>query len=306
MKTMDSKMLDWALLRSFLAVIDDGSLLRAAKRLGTYQPTLSRQIAELEAQLGVPLFERTGRGLTPTVAGLKIVAPARRMAEAARALQSTVLGPGPEKRATVRIACSHVVATYLLPACLGRLRVAQPTIQIDLVVSNELSNLLRREADIALRMVRPTQSSLTTRRVANIEFGLFASKRYLRRRGRPSNAEHLLEHDLIGQDRDTDLIRVLQSANLAVVRDSFAVRTDDQVTHLSLIAHDVGIGFAPCYVGRQLPAVERVLTSLPVPSLPIWLTVHREIKSNWAIRAVYDFLGDDIKTSFSAVGINDA
>lgn len=290
---IDVRNLDWSLLRSFLAVIDSGSLLGAAKILGTYQPTLSRQITELESQLGIPLFERTGRGLIPTAAALKVVDAAREMAEAAEKVLSSLRGVKENKQGTVRIACSQVVGSYLMPACIKYLRTDHPGIQIDLVVSNETSNLLRREADIALRMMQPTQSSLIAKHIADIPIGVFAANSYLDRRATPNRVGELLKHDLLGLDKDEYIIRGLQAAGIPISRGDFSVRTDDQVAYIRLLAEGCGIGFIPKYVADTLN-VEAVLPRLLTVTIPIWLVAHREIKGNPLIRMVYDYIAETV------------
>ena len=170
---------DWALVRSFLAVLDAGSVSAAAKRSGARQPTLSRHVAELEAQLGAPLFERTGRGVVPTAAALAIVDASRRMQEAALALGRGLANARSLTRGVVRVTTSQVAATWLLPPVLSRLQREHPQIEIELVASNELTNLLRREADIAVRMVRPVQQSLIARKLGEIEIVAAAHKGYL-------------------------------------------------------------------------------------------------------------------------------
>jgi len=287
---MDSNRLDWSLLRSFLAVIDAGSLLGASKRLGTYQPTLSRQIQELERQLGVPLFERTGRGLVPTAAALSMVDAARQMAAAAQDALAGLRVTAEATAGAVRLSASEVVSNYLLPASIAQLRQAFPRITVDISVSNQLSNLLRREADIALRMARPAQASLIARKVAQLPIAAYAATSYLARRGKPAKLAGLVKHDLLGLDQDDSLIRGLHAAGVNVSRDSFVVRTDNQLTYVKLIERGAGIGFIPQFVARQLPGVEAVSTGLAGASMPLWLVVHREIRANPLIRAVYDHL----------------
>ena len=300
-QTMQLNRLDWTLLRSFLAVIDAGSLLGAAKRLGTYQPTLSRQITELESQLGVPLFERTGRGLRPTSTGLAIVDAARAMAEAAQAVESSVNTAAKTDRGSVRISAAAVVANYLMPACVAQLRVRHPGIEIEIVASNEVSNLLRRDADIALRMMQPTQESLLARRIAVMQMGAFASKAYLKRRGRPSRAAELAQHDLVGLDADDGLIQGLRDAGLVLTRKAFTIRCDDQVACTRFVEQGAGIGFMPLFVAQQLKSVERLLPTLPAPMLPVWLVVHREIQGNPLIRTTYDMLADAVPRLLASV-----
>ena len=252
---------NWTLIRSFLAALDQGSLMGAARVLGMHQPTLGRHIAELETQLGVTLFERTGRGLLPTAHALRLADPARQMAGAADQLARQASGAQAEVRGAVRITASQPVACVLLPPVLAQMRDVLPEVQVELVASNTVSNLLQREADIAVRMVRPDQGSLVTRRLGQVAIGSYAHRDYLRRRGTPRQPTDLLTHDLVGNDRQTDIDLV----NLEV----------------DLLAR---------YVARQSSDLVPLLPMLPIPPLPMWLAVHREIRSNPRIRAVWDFL----------------
>jgi DNA-binding transcriptional LysR family regulator len=285
---------DWALVRSFLAVLDAGSVSAAAKRSGARQPTLSRHVAELEAQLGAPLFERTGRGVLPTGAALAIVDAARRMEDAALALGRGLAGARSATRGVVRVTTSQVAATWLLPEVLARLQREHPEIEIELVASNELTNLLRREADIAVRMVRPVQQSLIARKLGEIEIVAAAHESYLAAAPPLRGPEDLAAHRLIGFDRDDSIIRGAARMGLVLSRGDFALRTDDQVTYGRLVAEGAGIGFVARYNLRHWPGVVAVLPTLAVGALPCWLAVHREIRSNPRVRAVYDFLGREI------------
>lgn len=285
---------DWTLVRSFLAVLDAGSLLGAARRLGAQQPTLSRHVAQLEAQLGAPLFERTGRGVTPTALGTSIADAARQMAAGADALAQALAGRRAAATGVVRITTSHVAATWLLPPVLATLQQAEPDIQVELVASNALHNLLRREADIAVRMVRPVQQSLVARKLGDIALVAAAHRDYLRRAGIPRTPEELLRHRLIGYDRDDTLLRGFAARGLAVAREAFALRTDDQVAYGQLVARGAGIGFVAAYNLRHWPGVLSVLPQLSIPPLPCWLAVHREIRGNPAVRRVYDFLAAEL------------
>jgi DNA-binding transcriptional LysR family regulator len=281
---------DWTLMRSFLAVMDAGSLLGAARALATSQPTIGRHIAALEQELGVPLFERTGRGLVPTQAARTIVEHARDMAVGADAVARALEGAAAVVAGTVRITASETVATYLLPELVVALRAEEPGIDVEVVASNALSNLLRREADIAIRMVRPAQASLVARRLGDVEVGTYASRDYLRRRGTPRAAADLRGHDLIGLDRDETIVRGFRAAGQPIERHQFAIRTDDHVVAWQLICAGGGIGFAACYLAAREPRVQRVVPELGIAPLPMWLAVHREIRSTPRIRRAYDFL----------------
>ena len=285
---------DWALVRSFIAVLDAGSLMGAARKIGALQPTLSRHISELEAQLGAPLFERTGRGVTPTAMALAIADAARQMEAGADNLARTLAGQRSATSGTVRISTSHVAATWLLPPILARLADEEPAIQIELVASNQLSNLLRREADIAVRMLRPTQSSLVARKLGDLPIVAAAHRSYLAREGTPRRPEELLHHRLIGYDHDETIVRGFAAMGFPLTRDQFALRTDDQVAYGQLVASGAGIGFVARYNLLRWDDVEALLPMLKVPPLPCWLAVHREIRSSKVVRRVYDFLADAI------------
>ena len=285
-----SRDFDWSLARTFLAALESGSLLGAAKRLGSSQPTVGRQISELESQLGVALFERTGRGLVPTQSALQLAVSAQAMEAAA--LQLARSGTGSQKQAsgTVRITASQTVACYLLPPVLNDMRRALPEIQVELESSNVVSNLLRREADIAVRMVRPDQATLIAKKIGAVKVGTYASRDYLARRGTPKQPMDLIGHDLIGYDKGEDIIRGFRAFGQSISREAFALRTDDLIVQWEAARAGLGIGFFATYLARIDPQVLTILPNLALPELPMWLTVHREIRTSQRIRAVFDFL----------------
>ena len=285
---------DWSLVQSFLAALDQGSLLGAARVLSASQPTIGRHIAELESQLGVVLFERTGRGLLPTATALRLAESARAMEAGAHQLSRSVSGAEAQVSGTVRITASQPVACALLPPVLARMREALPEVQVELVASNEVTNLLRREADIALRMVRPNQASLVAKRIGVVTLSACAHRDYLRRQGTPQQPPELLGHALIGNDRNESIQNGFAAMGYPVERQHFAFRTDDLMAYWEAVRAGLGIGFVARYMLRQDPEVLPVLPVLPLPELPIWLTVHREIRTSRKIRAVYDFLAQEV------------
>ena len=280
---------DWALVRSFLAVLEAGSLTGAARQTGALQSTLSRHISDLEAQLRTPLFERTGRGVSPTAAGLAIADSARRMREQARALGAALSAERGSLAGTVRLSVSQAVANFLLPPVLAALLRAEPAIQIELLVSNQLSNLLQREADIAVRMVRPRQTGLVARKLGEFAIGAYASQAYLTLAGVPSEPASLFEHALVGYDRDRTIEEGFARLGHAATPECFVLRTDDQVAYAQAVAHGMGIGFMAEFQARALGLVP-VLPQLRIPPMPCWLAVHREVRSNKRVRRVFDFL----------------
>ncbi len=281
---------DWSLVRSFLAALDHGSLLGAARAVGSTQPTLGRHIAELESQLGAVLFERTGRGLLPTETALRLADSARAMEEGANQLARNVSGAQAGVSGTVRITASQPVACFVLPGVLAQMRVALPEIQVELVASNQVSNLLRREADIALRMVQPEQSTLVVKRIAKITLGTYAHRDYLRRRGVPRQMADLSSHELVGTDKDEAILRGFAGWGFPIGREAFAFRTDDLIAYWEAVRAGLGIGFVADYLARTDSQLVPILPAIKIPPLPIWLTVHREIRTSRRIRAVYDFL----------------
>jgi DNA-binding transcriptional LysR family regulator len=289
-----SRQFDWSLVRSFLAVLDAGSLLGAARTLGATQPTIGRHVAELESQLGTVLFERTGRGLLPTEAALRLSEAARAMEAGADQLTRSVAGSDTDAAGTVRITASQPVACILLPPVLARMRRALPQVQVELVASNAVSNLLRREADIALRMVQPDQSTLVARRIGKVTLGAYAHRDYLRRRGTPRQLADLLAHDLVGADRDDLVLKGFARMGFPVTQEAFAFRTDDLIAYWEAVRAGLGVGFIADYLARTDSQVLPVLPALKIPPLPIWLTVHREIRTNRRIRQVYDFLAEAV------------
>jgi DNA-binding transcriptional LysR family regulator len=283
---------DWALVRSFLAVLEQGSLLGAARQLQSSQPTIGRHVAELEKQLGLVLFDRTGRGLVPTEAALRLSDSARAMQSGADQLARIVVGADRSTSGTVRISASQPMACFVLPPLLAQMRSYLPDVQVELVASNSVSNLLRREADIAVRMVQPEQATVIARRVGKVLLRACAHQDYLRRRGVPRQPSDLLAHELIGGDRDDATRRGFAARGLSVERKDFAFRSDDLIVVWQAVRAGLGIGFVSEHQLRLDPAVHVVLPKVRIEPLPVWLAVHKEIRTSQRIRAVYDFLSD--------------
>lgn len=285
-------MFDWSLVRSFLAVVEQGSLLAAARQLQSSQPTIGRHVAELESQLGLVLFDRTGRGLVPTEAALRLANAGRAMQSGADQLARSVAGVDRSGAGTVRITASQPVSCYVLPPLLAQMRLSLPDVQVELVASNTVSNLLRREADIAVRMVRPEQATVIARRVGKVAIKACAHQDYLRRRGIPRHPSDLLSHDLIGGDRNDETLKGFAARGFPVKREQFAFRSDDLIVVWQAVRAGLGVGFASEHLIRTDPAIVPLLPKLKIEPLPVWLAVHKEIRTSKRIRAVYDFLAD--------------
>lgn len=281
---------DWSLVQSFLAVADGGSLSAAAQALGRSQPTLGRQVQALETALGVQLFDRHARGLRPTAAGAALLPHARAMATAVQALSMAAAEQAGETAGTVRVTASLFLSHYVLPGALARIRQEAPEIAIELAPSDESESLHFREADIALRMYRPTQLDLVTRHLGDIEIGAFAATAYLDRAGRPQRIEDLAGHDLVGFDRNPLILETMRAMGLPAAREDFAVRCDNQATYMALIRAGCGVGFVQVPVGRAEPLVEELPMALGIPPLPVWITAHEKMRRTPRIQRAWDLL----------------
>lgn len=281
---------DWALWKSFAAVVADGSLSAAARRIGYSQPTLGRHIETLEQQLGLLLFDRTREGLKPTAAALRLYEP---VAAAQKSLAEAALiaeGSAARLEGTVRVTASTVVSHYVLPPLLRAIRTEFPAIAIELVPTDSAENLLLREADIAVRMFRPTQLELIARKLGDLPLVSCAHQSYLGARGTPQTPEDLYDHDLIGFDRSEILISGARAMGFALTRDHFALRTDSNTAGWELLKAGLGIGFAQRGLVRDTPGMREILPMLTPPALEVWLTTHRELFLSPRIRAIYDRL----------------
>ncbi len=289
---MNMKNIDWNLIRSFLSVAETGSLLAGAAHSGISQPTIGRHIDELEKALSLTLFVRGRSGAQLTEAGLSLLDEARTMAAEADRFLVKAAGRSTDVSGTVRITASDVVATYILPPVLVALKDAEPGIDIELVPSNAVANLLSRDADIAVRMVRPTQNDVIASKVNTLVMGVYAHRNYLKKFGAPGSAEDLFggRHRMIGNDRDTLILDGMARLGFKGERDLFTFRTDDQVAYWELIRAGAGIGFGARWIARQMTGIVRLLPEIQVPGLPMWLASHQELRTSLKIRRVMDFL----------------
>jgi len=270
---------DWQWYRSFLAVLDHGSLSAAARALNLTQPTLGRHIDALEASLGLKLFTRSFDGFAPTDAALALRPYAAGLKDTAAALLRAASSQGQGVRGTVRITASEVVGVEVLPPVLASLRQSHPELVVELVVSNEVGDLLRREADIAVRMVQPTQGALIARRVGSIELGMHGRADYLARCGTPRSMDELLRHSLIGFDREDARIRRMTADLGPFDRSIFAFRADSDLAQLAAIR--AGFGLGVCQVGlARRDGLVRVLPRLFSFRLDTWVAMHADLRDS--------------------------
>jgi len=292
------KDLDWNLLQSFIAVSEHGSFSAAARATKGSQATLSRHISTLEGQLDTHLFDRAIGGAELTTRGMEVLQHVTDMADAAGRLSLDIDGHENILSGTVRVTAAIPIATYTLPRILTALRIEEPEIDIELVSSSKIENLLRREADIAIRLYRPTQAGLFARKVGETRFGTYAAHSYLERRPAPKTAEEILSHDVIGFDTSDNIINGLKRLGLKVDRDSFTFRCDDPVVCWNMVVEGYGIGFNRREIGDVEPKVARIKLPKTIAPLEIWLVAHSELKTNLRVRRVFDFLAEKLSAAY--------
>lgn len=286
---------DWNKARAFLVTAEEGSLSAAARALGMAQPTLGRQVDGLEQELGIALFERSGRGLTLTPSGLELLAHVRDMGAAAGRVSLTALGQSQALEGTISISASETYAAVLLPPIIAKLRREEPGIQVEIVVSNHASDLMRREADIAIRNFRPTEPDLIAKKIGMADAHLYASPDYVARLGNPATPFDLRRADFVSIDRTGGMIKGLNSLGLGLTEANFPLVTESYLVMWELVKQGAAIGILDAYIGDSEPRVVRVLPDLEPLPFPIWLVAHRDVTTSRRVRRVYDFLAQELR-----------
>ncbi|UYY57539.1 LysR family transcriptional regulator [Sphingomonas sp. S2-65] len=280
----------WDLYRSFAAVLRTGSLSAAARALDLTQPSVSRHIEALEQSVGGALFVRSQRGLSPTDRALAMKPYAEQLVAASAALLRSASADAGAVAGSVRITASEMVGVMHLPPLLAALRRAHPELSSELVVSNTVDDLLQRHADIAIRMVEPTQQALIAKRVGGVTLGLHAHRDYLERRGVPASADDLAGHDVIGPETMVPAVRFVMQALPVLTQIPFAMRSDSDLVHFAAIRGGVGIGICQVELAQRDPALVRVLPDAFAFVLPIWIVMHEDLRAIARCRVVFDAL----------------
>ncbi|MEM1065490.1 MAG: LysR family transcriptional regulator [Pseudomonadota bacterium] len=282
---------DWNQARAFLVTAEEGSLSAAARALGQTQPTLSRQVAGLETALGVTLFERVGKSLALTETGLDMLEHFRAMGEAARAASLTASGRSQEVEGHVTITSTSTFATNYLPEAVAQLRQIAPGILVDLLPSNDVRDLRRREADIAIRHAQPSEPELIARKVGEITAHLYAHADYVARLGHPITAETLSGADFIGFDDHDQMIAILGGLGIKIRRENIRAACPAGEVIVELMRKGLGVSFLTRDMALKFDELEIVWPDMPPITVPVWLVTHRELHTSRRIRLVYDHLG---------------
>lgn len=287
--------LDWNQLKAFLETAETGSLSAAARKLGLTQPTLSRQVAAIEQRMGVTLFERVGKRMVLTPTGMDLLEHARAMGAAAEALGLAATGRSQAVGGVVSVSASDVVAAVLLPPLVKQLREREPGIAVEVIPSNALSDLLRREADIAVRHVKPDQPELIARFIREATAHFYASKAWVKTHGHPRTADDAAHLPFVGSDRQGRYLAYLRAHGLNLSEANFSCYADHTVTHWALVQQGLGIGAMMEEIARDMPGLVRVLDDLPPIRFPVWLVTHRELRTSRRIRVVFEALAEGLR-----------
>lgn len=285
---------DWTCARAFLAVSEEGSLSAAARALGLTQPTIGRQVAALEAQLGIALVERAGRGLVLTPGGAELLDHLRAMGAAAARIGLAAAGRSQVIEGLIRITASEVYAAFLLPPIVGRLRAAHPGIAVEIVASNQPTDLLRREADIAIRNFASTQPEVIAMHLRDDTARPYATPGCIATLGHPRAMADLGDATFLGFASTDVLIEGLRALGASVSRRNFPVVTDSHLVQWEFVKRGAGIGLITEAVGDAEPAVRRVLPEAPPITFPMWLATHRDLRTSRRVRTVFDLLAAEL------------
>ncbi|MEH6559137.1 MAG: LysR family transcriptional regulator [Oceanicoccus sp.] len=289
---------DWNHTRAFLVTAEEGTLSAAAKALDMTQPTLSRQVAALEAELGVTLFERVGQRLVLTDSGVELLEHAREMSKTAMLFSLAATGQSQQIEGSVTVSAGEMDAVYRLPKIIAKLRREEPGIDLEIIVTNEPSDLKRREADIAIRNFQPTQSDLIAKKLGEENIWLYGSQDYLNQMQSFSDVSELGEIQIIGFDKSNSVSEVLNKQGWQLSKHNFQVVTSFQPLQLELCKEGLGLIFFPEDLGDKDTKLRRAFEHRgPVVQLPVWLVCHQELRTSLRVRRVFDFFADELLTS---------
>lgn len=285
------KQLDWDLIKAFLVTAQEGSFSAAARKLAITQPTLSRQVAALESNLGLTLFERIAQGIQLTVTGMALLEHALAMDESAKAFSLCASGQSQIIEGNVCISVSEIDAVFRLPKVIEILRQKEPGIDLEIVVSNAVSDLKQREADIAIRSFRPTQPDLIARKLTEENIWLYGRPEYVAKFEDPTQLDNL---QIVGFDRSTQVLDILTNKGLNLSQKNFPIQTKFQQLQWELAKQGTAMAIFPEQIGDAEPQFIRGFSDLgPIVKVPLWLVSHRELHTSLRVRRVFDILVEE-------------
>ena len=295
---MDDELLDggadWGLIRAFVEVVRSGTLSAAARNLGATQPTMGRQMRRLEALSGEPLFLRKGRELEPTERARRLYEAAVQIevevTALARAFAAGARGPG-----IVRITTSEIFGAYVLPELLGPILDEDPNLEVEVMAHDRLDNLVRRDADIAIRFMPPTQPELIATKVGEVEVGVFAAESLIQRLGEPRGLADLQEWPWVSSASGSEVIDAFREAGLRCDPARLRVRSDSLPVRLNAMECGLGAGGMAIGVASRRARLRQLFDGKVIHTFPIWIVAHDEIRRDPRLRLVFDRLRDSIR-----------
>ena len=285
---------DWSQAQAFLATVETGSFSGAAARLGLSQPTVGRHVAALERDLGLLLFDRVGKSLALTDIGLTLVENVRAMEGAADQLSLCALGQNKTIAGPISVTASDTYCAYILPPIIDRIRFSYPEVQIEIVSSNQVQDLRRREADIAIRNVKPTYPDLIAKRVTTTQGRLYGASSYLDHIGRPKSIKDIQKNATFIGDHTGQVLQMLLSMGAPVTLEQFSIIANSGVAIWEMVKRGSGLAVMFTEIADLTPEVEVILPEEISVDVPVWLVTHRELKTNARIRAIFDILSGEL------------
>tara|TARA_R110001606_G_C15385501_1_gene650933 strand:- start:280 stop:1167 length:888 start_codon:yes stop_codon:yes gene_type:complete len=289
-----SSIFDWSQAQAFLATAEMGSFSGAAVRLGLSQPTVGRHVAALESDLGLLLFDRVGKSLALTDNGLALVEHVKAMKDAADLLSLSALGQDKTIAGPVSVTASDVFCAYILPPIIERIRLTYPEVQVEIVSTNEVQDLRRREADIAIRHVQPTHPDLYAKRLRTAKCKLYGATSYLDQLGRPATIKDFSERATFIGDTSGRVLQMLTAMGVPVVPEQFSIIANSGVAMWELVKRGIGLAVMFKDLADMTPEVEVILPTEISVDVPVWLVTHSELKTNARIRAIFDILSGEL------------
>jgi DNA-binding transcriptional LysR family regulator len=281
-------------------VAEHGSTLTAARHLEVTQSTISRHLSELERQLSVQLFDRRKTGLVLTDKGHELLSFAKKMDNVADSMQAQASHFSSSVSGTVRVSASEVLAVDVLPFCLDEILNENPDLQVEIVASNEESNLLSREADIALRMFQPQQQDLISRHLVDIPVSFYAHQKYIEKYGRAGSMDDFLDHRFIGFDINPLFIDGAKQIGIRLKREDFYIRTDSIIVQNQCAAAGLGMVLMQTRLADQMPGLTKIALNIEIPSLPLFIVAQKELRASRKLRVVYDGLAEALLKFYKA------
>ena len=280
----------WNLIHSFLQVVQFGSLSSAARTLGVSQPKLTRDIQSLEAQTKLNLFKRTTKGLQLTSSGKSLVDSAQKMNEYALMFNRKVQGSSMQLKGNVRISANEIIGLFVLPAAIAAFKQLHPAVSIEVLITNKVSSISKREADIALRMFRPSQVDLVAKRLPDMKLGFFAHELYIQQFGLLTGIEDFKKHTIIGYDESMEFIKGAAASGFQLKREDFKIRTDNLIMQINLAKNGAGIIVTHKKIMEKFEYMKELKTKISLPIMPFWIVCHTDTQYNVRIRAFKKFL----------------